>query len=1166
MSGSFSRLNKSLRGQLEKTVSQARQIAEKGARGALEQLGVNQKLRPDWLCEKDNELRKVLRAHGRQLGDPLNGGNAQAMDRLVEETAYEHWHRMLFARFLAENGLLMYADLNDPDNPVPVSLSECMELATDPGVANAWNVKNGWQLAAKVAARQLPQIFIVDSPVFHLGFAPEYQQKLEKLLADLPPTVFNAADSLGWVYQFWQSEAKDLVNKAEVKIGAIELPAVTQLFTEAYMVDFLLDNSLGAWLAARKLTDADLQNAQTEDELRQKAAIPGASLPYLRFVKTASGWRIAAGSFPDWTDSLTDFRLLDPCCGSGHFLVSALRMLAAMRSDSESLSPKEAVTKVLEQNLFGLELDSRCVKLAAFALAFAAWTWTPPGCDSPLGFFQLPKLNIACSGTAVTADREKWIAIAPPNSRLRNALALLHEEFINAPTLGSLIEPESSEVRPEPEELRDALAKALASENSDADDLRETAVAAAGIALATKILSHKFSLIATNVPYLARGKQAEGLKNFCEAKYPLSRQDIATVFLQRCLKLCVKGGCCALVMPQNWLFLGAYKKLREELLRHDSWNLLARLGPGAFETISGEVVKAILIILSNLQPIRDTPLLGEKALPHLMAGIDVSALPNAAAKARGLIEAEVMETEQARQLENPDFTIILGHQDSNNLLNNYSTCLAGIMNGDSAHFERQFWEFRTRPERFVFEQSSVTKIIHFGGMEKLIEFDDVNGHMFLPAEHRRIKLHNADERGNSIWGRRGIAISEMRSLPVSLYVGNKYDTNIGVLTTNNEAYLPAIWCFCSSPEYNTAIRSINQKLNVTNSSLVKVPFDLERWQKVAAEQYPNGLPKPYSNDPTQWIFHGHPAKSVIWSEEAKSTTSGPLRYDANVLQIAVARLLGYRWPAENDPDMELAEEQRELARECAIFDQFADKDGIVCIPAIGGEQPADSRLLDLLAAAYSPGWSNAVLNRLLKAAGFGGKTLESFLRDGFFAQHCRLFQNRPFIWQVWDGLSDGFSALLNYHRLDYKNLENLVYTYLGDWIKRQNQDKQAGVSGAGEKLAAAQNLQNCLKDILKGEKPLDIFVRWKTLTEQSIGWNPDTNDGVRLNIRPFMSCPDIGKKKGAGILRDKPNIKWDKDRGKDLENAPWYGQFHGERINDWHLTLDDKKEGGAHND
>ena len=82
-------------------------------------------------------------------------------------------------------------------------------------------------------------------------------------------------------------------------------------------------------------------------------------------------------------------------------------------------------------------------------------------------------------------------------------------------------------------------------------------------------------------------------------------------------------------------------------------------------------------------------------------------------------------------------------------------------------------------------------------------------------------------------------------------------------------------------------------------------------------------------------------------------------------------------------------------------------------------------------------------------------------------------------------------------------------------------------------------------------------MRWKPLEKQPIGWNPDLNDGVRLNIRPFMSVDDVGRK-GAGILRDKPNIHWNKDRGKDVQSAPWYHLFQGDRINDHHLSLSEK--------
>ncbi len=205
------------------------------------------------------------------------------------------------------------------------------------------------------------------------------------------------------------------------------------------------------------------------------------------------------------------------------------------------------------------------------------------------------------------------------------------------------------------------------------------------------------------------------------------------------------------------------------------------------------------------------------------------------------------------------------------------------------------------------------------------------------------------------------------------------------------------------------------------------------------------------------------------------------------------------------------------------------------------------------------------MTELLKNVGHGGKTLETWLREKFFTQHCKLFKHRPFIWHIWDGLRDGFAVLVNYHKLDTKLLETLIYTYLGDWISCQKQDITAGIDGAQEKLAGAEALKKKLELILEGEAPHDIFVRWKPLDKQAIGWNPDLNDGVRLNIRPFMSVTDVGRK-GAGVLRDKPNVKWGKNRGKDVASAPWYhlgpgfGGKEGDRINDHHLSLAEKRK------
>jgi len=215
-------LDKSLRNTFEETITKARALAEAAALAALGEIGVAEAEEAAYLRPEQKELRKKLRVHARQLGDEKSANGRQGTDRLVEEIAYEHWHRMLFARFLAENELLMYPD---PVSPVAITLADCEDLAKDEGAGS------GWELAARYAARMLPQIFKENSPVFALSLPPEYQQKLEALVKDLPADIFTASDSLGWAYQFWQTENKEKINKSEVKIGARELPAVTQLFT-----------------------------------------------------------------------------------------------------------------------------------------------------------------------------------------------------------------------------------------------------------------------------------------------------------------------------------------------------------------------------------------------------------------------------------------------------------------------------------------------------------------------------------------------------------------------------------------------------------------------------------------------------------------------------------------------------------------------------------------------------------------------------------------------------------------------------------------------------------------------------------------------------------------------------------------------------------------------
>jgi hypothetical protein len=1111
----MSTLPANLRRQLETAVKQARNIAESGARKALEALAVHEPDPYRHMDEAQRGLRRKLRAQAKQLGDEESQTRRGSYEikHLVEKLAYDQWHRLLFARFLLENNLLI-----SPEHGVSVTLDDCEELAPSLGLKDAWSV------AARFAAKELPEIFRSDDAVGAVELAVEDRNPLLQLVTGLPVEVFTANDSLGWCYQFWQAERKDEVNAAGNKIGADELPAVTQLFTDDYMVDFLLDNTLGAWHAGRVLAVRPTltETAQSEEELRHAVSLPGCLWKYLRFIQAEDGkWVPAAGTFDGWPKNAKELTCLDPCMGSGHFVVAMFERLVALRVADERLDEASVVTAVIRENLFGLEIDPRCTQIGAFNLALAAWR--------RVGHCKLPAMNLACSGLAPNAKKEDWLKLAADNGKLQNGMERLYRLFKDAPMLGSLINPRASGgdlLEAAFHEIQPLLDTALAQETKD-DGAHEMAVTARGLAKAAEILAGRFIVVATNVPYLGATKQDGVLLDYCEELHPEAKSDLATCFVERCLAFCSRGGSTCLVTPQNWLFLSDYIDFRRLLLRKFVWHVVVRMGEHSFESASAAGAFAAMAVLENAVP----------GSGHEMATIDVSALrgqppiyPAQKALLLGVKPPTLLL--QADQIQNPDSRIVFTVLASGALLQEFVDTAQGIKTGDDERWRRTFWELPTLLEGWKWYQTSVKTPQLYGGASQVIDWRTGGVGMVRPRL------------GNTVQGRRGVAISPMGPLPCAVYSGERFESTIAPLVPKKAAHLLALWVFTESESYRKAVRAIDQKLCVTTDTLAKVPFDLAHWQKAAAEKYPHGLPRPGSTDPTQWLFDGHPKGSD------------------QPLHVAVACLLGYQWPRQAGSSFP----------DCPALDQdglekFADKDGIVCLSATKGAATAADRLRDVLAQALG----KLDLRALLANAGPNGsrsETLEEWLRDEFLEQHCALFHHRPFIWHIWDGNKSGFSALVNYHQLTHANLEKLAYAHLGDWIRRQQAAVAAGDAGSDARLLAAKQLQGKLKLILEGEPPYDIFVRWKPLSKQATGWHPDINDGVRMNIRPFAT---------ADILRKRVKIKWEKDRGREpfreKVDFPWFWGWDqkkqdfagvgtepdGNRWNDCHYSNDFKK-------
>ena len=235
--------------------------------------------------------------------------------------------------------------------------------------------------------------------------------------------------------------------------------------------------------------------------------------------------------------------------------------------------------------------------------------------------------------------------------------------------------------------------------------------------------------------------------------------------LDRVSQLTARGGTMAVVTPQAWFFAGSFIVFRKRWLTTFTWNSLARLGSGAFDGISGEVVNVGLLVGTNAPPGKGSA----------FVGIDCEDWRGADEKSVGLQTLEVRVVSQRAQLGHPDQRVLLSSQSGIPLLKEVAVSLAGIQNGDSPMYQRKVWEVSLPSKRWVLQQTVAKKITHFSGFDTVLDFDWEKGHLRAPSDWRREALHDSDQRGKPVWGQLGVLVSRMSSLPCTLYLGDPFD-------------------------------------------------------------------------------------------------------------------------------------------------------------------------------------------------------------------------------------------------------------------------------------------------------------------------------------------------------------------------------------------------------
>ena len=371
---------------------------------------------------------------------------------------------------------------------------------------------------------------------------------------------------IGWLYQFYISEKKDEVFeglKKNRKITPENIPAATQLFTPHWIVQYLVQNSLGRlWLLNRP----DSRLAESMEYY-----IPPET-PEQDFLEI---------SRPE------EIKVCDPACGSGHMLSYAFDLLYAMYEE-DGYDPVDIPELILTNNLYGIEIDERAGALAAFALTMKARA-------KHRRFFSRkadPNICVLKNVTFEAAELERYIAAVGPElftPDVRDTLKL----FCEANNFGSLIMPAIEN----PQELASRLAKVDLRDDMFLQELHErvtTVVQMAGY------LTPRYQVVVANPPYLSgRGMNAT-LNAWARKTYPKSKADLFAMFIERCLELAANRGTISMITMQSWMFLSSYEALRERILGEHTIVSMAHLGARAFDSIGGEVVATTAFVIDKV--------------------------------------------------------------------------------------------------------------------------------------------------------------------------------------------------------------------------------------------------------------------------------------------------------------------------------------------------------------------------------------------------------------------------------------------------------------------------------------------------------------------------------------------------------------------------------------
>ena len=530
---------------------------------------------------------------------------AKSYKQVMEEVAYTWFNRFCALRFMEVNGFLpslVRVFTNDKNEFRPQLLTEALELDL-PGLdkqkiyelkeANADEELYKYLLITQCNALndELPRMFQRIEDYTELLFPDNLLREgsvIEQMITLIPEEDWqDAVQIIGWLYQYYNIEPKKEVFAnldKNIKIGKNDIPAATQLFTPDWIVRYMVENSLG-----RLVNNASSDNAQpttTNYPLETWKY-------YLPEVEQEPEVRKQLAQLSTNNYSLTTTKCIDPCMGSGHILAYLFDVLMEVYR-CEGYRDRDAVKNIINNNLYGLDIDERAAQLAYFAVMMQGRKYD----NRFLTRHYQPHIYAITESNGIDRELLAYFGVELDDLNRENALNQLNgmlDEMEDACEYGSLITVSEYDFAL----LKDFVAAYDAEQNLFASGslapLQERLQQLIAVA---EMLAQKYEVVVTNPPYRGVADLEAKLSNYIKKNYPDSKSDLFAVFMEACHNMTAENGYQAMITMHSWMFLSSFEKLRAKIRKLNIVNMV-HLGARAFEEIGGEVVQTTSFVLSN---------------------------------------------------------------------------------------------------------------------------------------------------------------------------------------------------------------------------------------------------------------------------------------------------------------------------------------------------------------------------------------------------------------------------------------------------------------------------------------------------------------------------------------------------------------------------------------